>query len=76
MKSGRHSLVVQPRVWIRGCSRLADELGVTRSHMSMIMHGTRRPGRALAARLRKLGVEWPLEGLGAAAPAAKEGGAR
>lgn len=66
VKAGKHVLTVQPRLWIRGCSRLADELGVTRSHLSMIMHGTRRPGRALAARLRRLGVKWPM---------AEEGGA-
>ena len=66
----------RPRLVAGGSSRLADSLGVSRTHMSMVMHGTRRPGRALAARLRRLGVEWPLEGLGAAAPAAKEGGAR
>ena len=61
MKTEKHVLVAQPRLWIRGCSRLADELGVTRSHLSMIMHGTRRPGRRLAARLRAMGVEWPMD---------------
>ena len=75
MKNNGKIQAPRPRLVAGGSSRLADSLGVSRTHMSMVMHGTRRPGRALAARLRKLGVEWPLEGL-AAAPAAKEGGAR
>ena len=56
-------LVVKPRMWVVGSSRLADRVGCTRTHLSMILHGTRRPGRALAAKLRRLGVEWPVAGL-------------
>lgn len=64
MKKERRIPALRPRLVVGGCSRLADSLGVSRTHMSMVMHGTRRPGRALAARLRRLGVEWPMEGAG------------
>ena len=56
----KRKIDIRPRLMIRGCSELADSLGVTRSHMSMIMHGTRKPGRKLAAQLREMGVKWPL----------------
>lgn len=65
----KKAIELRPRLMIRGCSELADRLGVTRPHLSMIMHGTRRPGRLLAARMRRLGVEWPMDGL------ARKGGA-
>lgn len=29
--------------------------------MSMILHGTRKPGRKLAAEMKRLGVTWPVE---------------
>lgn len=61
MKKTQQTLSVKPRMWITGASRLADRLGCTRSHMSMILHGTRKPGRKLAAQLKRLGVKWPLE---------------
>lgn len=54
-------IVTEPRVWVRGASTLADALGCTRSHMSMILHGTRKPGRKLAAKLKEMGVKWPLK---------------
>lgn len=63
MKNGKQLLAVRPRLWITGSSKLADRLGVTRNHMSMILHGTRRPGRELAARMRRLGVKWPIKEL-------------
>ena len=53
-------IAAEPRVWVRGASKLADEVGCTRSHMSMILHGTRKPGKKLAAKLKELGVKWPL----------------
>jgi hypothetical protein len=28
--------------------------------MSMILHGTRKPGKKLAAKLKEMGVKWPL----------------
>jgi len=53
-------IVTEPRVWVRGASTLADALGCTRSHMSMILHGTRKPGRKLAARMKEAGIAWPI----------------
>lgn len=64
------ALAARPRLVAGGSSLLADRLHVSRTHMSMIMHGTRNPGPRLAARLRRLGVEWPLPGL------ARKGGAK
>ena len=58
---GEIKIVTEPRVWVRGASQLADALGCTRSHMSMILHGTRKPGRKLAARMKEMGVKWPLK---------------
>lgn len=64
VKKTQQTLSVKPRMWITGASRLADRLGCTRSHLSMILHGTRKPGRKLAAQLKRLGVKWPVAGLG------------
>ena len=61
VKKTKQMLVVEPRLWIKGSSRLADRLGCTRAHMSMILHGTRKPGRKLAAEMKRLGVTWPAE---------------
>ena len=63
VKKTKQTLSVKQRMWVTGSSRLADRLGCTRTHMSMILHGTRRPGKRLAAAMRRLGVEWPVAGL-------------
>ena len=63
VKKTQQALSVKPRMWITGASRLADRMGCTRSHMSMILHGTRKPGSKLAAQLKRLGVKWPLAGI-------------
>lgn len=57
----KKAIQLRPRLLVRGCSELADRLGVTRAHVSMIMHGTRKPGRKLAAKLKEMGVKWPLK---------------
>ena len=59
----KKAIDIRARLLVRGCSELADRLGVTRSHVSMIMHGTRRPGRKLAAKLKEMGVKWPIKAL-------------
>lgn len=66
----KQKLVLKPRerICYEGSSRLADRLGCSRTHLSMVLHGTRGPGKKLAAQLKRLGVKWPV--------AAEEGGAR
>ncbi len=41
----------------RGLSAAARDLGVSRGHLSYVLHGQRVPGRELERKLRKLGVE-------------------
>ena len=41
----------------RGIARLARQLGRSHGHVSRILSGQRKPGKALRDRLAKLGVE-------------------
>ena len=50
-----------------GTGKLCRRLGISRNHLWMVRKGMRNPRRKLAAKLRRLGVEWPVAGL-------KEGG--
>lgn len=43
----------------RGLGRTARALGISRGHLSYVLHGQRKPGKALAAKLRKMGIELP-----------------
>ena len=74
MRQVKFELKNRPR--LAGTKALCARAGISRSYLYGITRGKYAPSPKLAARLRKLGVEWPLEGLAAAAPAAKEGGAR
>lgn len=46
------------RVAIRfsGVNEAARQLGVSPGHISYILHGKRKPGRKLAAKMAKLGI--------------------
>ena len=39
-----------------GLNETARRLGCSRGHLSMVVHGKRQAGKALAAKLRRLGV--------------------
>jgi plasmid maintenance system antidote protein VapI len=41
----------------RGVCAAARYLGVSRVHLSFVLHGQRKPGAALAKRLGRMGVE-------------------
>ena len=41
----------------RGVSAVARKVGVTSQHLSMCLHGVRKPGKALARKLQRYGVE-------------------
>jgi DNA-binding phage protein len=50
---------VKTVVRFKGLGRTARAVGVSRGHLSYVMHGQRKAGRELAAKLRALGVELP-----------------
>lgn len=43
----------------RGLNKTAKKLGCSRTHLSYVMHGQRKPGAELAKKLKKLGVIIP-----------------
>ena len=49
--------MTETRVVYRGINQAARRLGVSRGHLSFVMHGTRRPGKELARKLSKMGIE-------------------
>ena len=53
--------VTETRTYIRGLGKVARHCGVTRGHLSFILHGKRPAGRKLAAKLAKIGVVLPFE---------------
>ena len=55
------TLVKETKVATRflGLRRTARVLGCSEAHLSYVLHGRRKPGAELAAKLRKLGVEVP-----------------
>lgn len=74
-------------VAFRGAGRAAEALGVSRPHLSLVLHGKRKASARLAARLRRMGLEVAegaaarpvgiaeTRGAGRKAMAAEEGGA-
>lgn len=40
----------------RGLGRAARELGVSRGHLSYVLHGQRKPGKDLEKKLRRMGI--------------------
>ena len=52
-------LVRQERTQVvyRGLTQAAKALGVSRPHLSYVLHGKRRCGARLAARLRRMGID-------------------
>ena len=48
--------VDQTRTVFRGLSAAARRLGVSRTHLSYVLHGQRKPGKRLAKALERLGV--------------------
>lgn len=53
-----HKIVKETRVVTRyrGMSAAARKLGVSRGHLSYVLHGQRKPGKRLAAMLARMGV--------------------
>lgn len=45
----------EQRTVARGLNAMARKLGVSRSHLSLVVHGHRRPGAELARKLAKSG---------------------
>ena len=39
-----------------GITKFAAELGISRTHLSRVMHGERKPGKALDKRMRRIGL--------------------
>ena len=46
----------------RGLGRAARELGVSRGHLSYVLHGQRKPGPQLERKLKRLGIRLDKEG--------------
>ena len=46
----------------RGLGRAARELGVSRGHLSDVLHGQRKPGKDLEKKLRRMGIRLDKEG--------------
>ena len=42
---------------VRGINRAAREFGCSKGHLSLVMHGHRKPGSELARKLRRAGIE-------------------
>ena len=42
---------------LSGVTKLAEELGVTRHHLSLVLHGRRRGGAELMAELERRGIK-------------------
>jgi DNA-binding phage protein len=40
----------------RGLGKAARELGVSRGHLSYVLHGQRKPGKDLERKLRRMGI--------------------
>lgn len=50
---------LRPGKEFRGVTALARRVGCSQPHLSLVLHGERKPGKALAAKLVKMGVELP-----------------
>ena len=48
--------VTETRTVWRGLGRVAKHCGVTRAHLSYVLHGHRKAGPKLTAKLAKLGI--------------------
>ncbi len=48
---------IQRRIAFKGIKELAEELGVTRQHLHAVLHGRRRPGPELRAKLTERGIK-------------------
>ena len=46
----------EPVMRWKGIARCAALLGISRAHLSRVMHGERKPGKGLERRMRKLGL--------------------
>jgi len=44
----------------RGLNAAAKKLGVSRTHLSYVLHGQRKAGAELAKKLKRLGVDYPV----------------
>jgi transcriptional regulator with XRE-family HTH domain len=51
--------LLRPGKEFRGVTKLARRLGCSQPHLSLVLHGKRVPGKALAAKLRKMGISLP-----------------
>jgi len=46
----------ETRVVYRGVCELAKRMGVSRPHLSFVLHGKRKAGRKLASKLARMGI--------------------
>lgn len=51
--------LIRHGVEFRGVTAAARRLGCSQPHLSLVLHGKRVPGKALAAKLRKMGISLP-----------------
>ena len=49
--------IEQVRVVYRGLTQAARSLGCSRTHLSYVLHGKRKPSEALARKLKRMGVD-------------------
>ena len=49
--------IEQVRVVYRGLTQAARLLGCSRTHLSYVLHGKRKPSEALARKLKRMGVD-------------------
>ena len=73
MRQVKFELKSRPR--LAGTKALCARAGISRSYLYGITRGKYVPSPKLAARLRRLGVEWPADGAAKGGAAAKKGGA-
>lgn len=43
----------------KGLNKAAKKLGVSRTHLSYVLHGQRKAGAELAKKINRLGIELP-----------------
>ena len=54
--------VERTQVVYRGLTQAARRLGVSRPHLSYVLHGVRKPSEKLARGLRRMGVTCTVDG--------------
>lgn len=55
----KENLVLKEQKHFKNLTAMAKRAGCSKTHLSYVMHGERKPGPALVKRLKKLGVVVP-----------------